>query len=118
MRRGGSPSHNAGGGSITEKLGPQAHQGHMAAIKTTNKTRLQPRIQCLAILSILSRPPRGYPSAFFETLAGTHMHRSALIFHPVTRVREEVFMGLGRTGLFWLLGVPIPIIILLLLFWR
>jgi hypothetical protein len=39
MRRGGSPSHNAGGGSITEKLGPQAHQGHMAAIKSTNKTR-------------------------------------------------------------------------------
>jgi len=27
-------------------------------------------------------------------------------------------MGLGRGALLWLLGVPLPIIILLALFWR
>jgi hypothetical protein len=30
----------------------------------------------------------------------------------------ELPMGLGKGALFWLLGVPIPIIILLMLFWR
>jgi len=30
----------------------------------------------------------------------------------------EADMGFGRMGLFWLLGVPIPIIILLALFWH
>jgi hypothetical protein len=32
--------------------------------------------------------------------------------------RTEVDMGFGRGILFWLLGVPIPIIILLALFWH
>jgi hypothetical protein len=31
--------------------------------------------------------------------------------------REEA-MGFGRGALLWLLGVPLPIIILLALFWR
>jgi hypothetical protein len=39
------------------------------------------------------------------------------IYKPRNK-RQEVAMGLGRAGLFWLLGVPIPIIILLMLFWR
>jgi hypothetical protein len=30
----------------------------------------------------------------------------------------EATMGLGKGALLWLLGVPIPIIILLMLFWR
>jgi hypothetical protein len=30
----------------------------------------------------------------------------------------EVDMGFGRGVLFWLLGIPIPIIILLALFWH
>jgi hypothetical protein len=30
----------------------------------------------------------------------------------------EVTMGFGRGALLWLLGVPLPIIILLALFWR
>ena len=30
----------------------------------------------------------------------------------------EVGMGFGKGVLFWLLGVPIPIIILLALFWH
>jgi len=30
----------------------------------------------------------------------------------------EADMGFGRGALFWLLGVPIPIIILLALFWH
>jgi hypothetical protein len=32
--------------------------------------------------------------------------------------RMEVDMGFGRGVLFWLLGIPIPIIILLALFWH
>jgi hypothetical protein len=31
---------------------------------------------------------------------------------------EECIMGFGRGALLWLLGVPLPIIILLALFWR
>ena len=34
------------------------------------------------------------------------------------RISEERIMGFGRGILLWLLGVPIPIIILLALFWR
>lgn len=30
----------------------------------------------------------------------------------------EAIMGFGRGALLWLLGVPLPIIILLALFWR
>jgi len=32
--------------------------------------------------------------------------------------RKEATMGFGRGILLWLLGVPLPIIILLALFWR
>jgi hypothetical protein len=32
--------------------------------------------------------------------------------------KEEVAMGFGRGLLLWLLGIPIPIIILLALFWH
>jgi hypothetical protein len=35
-----------------------------------------------------------------------------------TMQQAEVDMGFGRGVLFWLLGVPIPIIILLALFWH
>jgi len=31
---------------------------------------------------------------------------------------EEVAMGFGRGALLWLIGVPLPIILLLALFWR
>ena len=33
-------------------------------------------------------------------------------------VTEEALMGFGRGALLWLLGVPLPIIILLALFWH
>jgi hypothetical protein len=36
-----------------------------------------------------------------------HVHRT-----------EERTMGFGRGALLWLLGIPLPIIILLALFWR
>jgi hypothetical protein len=35
-----------------------------------------------------------------------------------TRWAKEVAMGFGRGILLWLLGVPLPIIILLALFWH
>lgn len=31
---------------------------------------------------------------------------------------QEDIMGFGRGALLWLLGIPLPIIILLALFWR
>jgi hypothetical protein len=36
---------------------------------------------------------------------------------PHTPLQENV-MGVGRGALLWLLGIPLPIIILLALFWR
>jgi hypothetical protein len=38
-------------------------------------------------------------------------------FKPDTNI-TEVTMGFGRGALLWLLGVPIPIILLLALFWH
>jgi hypothetical protein len=40
--------------------------------------------------------------------------------HPVFRGchLEEDIMGFGRGALLWLLGVPLPIILLLALFWH
>jgi hypothetical protein len=41
------------------------------------------------------------------------------VFVQLTSVQcKEAAMGLGKGALLWLVGVPIPIIILLLLFWR
>jgi hypothetical protein len=45
---------------------------------------------------------------------------------PASRIRvvggshkpEEEAMGFGRGALLWLLGIPLPIILLLALFWR
>jgi hypothetical protein len=34
------------------------------------------------------------------------------------RAREDNVMGFGRGILFWLLGIPLPIIILLAIFWH
>jgi hypothetical protein len=42
----------------------------------------------------------------------------SLMSGVVPQKRKESVMGLGKGALLWLLGVPIPIIILLILFWR
>ncbi len=34
------------------------------------------------------------------------------------KLAKEMTMGFGRGALLWLLGIPLPIIILLALFWR
>ena len=36
----------------------------------------------------------------------------------LTDLNKESVMGFGRGALLWLIGVPLPIIILLALFWR
>ena len=45
--------------------------------------------------------------------------------HPARTARsvgtssiQETIMGFGRGALLWLLGIPLPIILLLALFWR
>jgi hypothetical protein len=46
-------------------------------------------------------------------LHGVHSHTSSHATH-----REEKTMGFGKGALLWLLGIPLPIILLLALFWR
>ena len=36
----------------------------------------------------------------------------------LSTMEEDDIMGLGKGALLWLLGIPLPIIILLALFWR
>jgi hypothetical protein len=43
--------------------------------------------------------------------------RSVAVF-PAQSFRQEDDMGLGRGALLWLLGVPLPIILLLAFFWH
>lgn len=45
-----------------------------------------------------------------------HAHRAALAGASFPNL--EAAMGFGRGILLWLLGIPLPIIILLALFWR
>jgi hypothetical protein len=48
-------------------------------------------------------------------VAGTPGRARAFVRrHP----KEEATMGFGRGALLWLLGIPLPIILLLALFWR
>jgi len=37
---------------------------------------------------------------------------------PIAGFTQEEIMGFGRGALLWLLGIPLPIIILLALFWH
>jgi hypothetical protein len=48
------------------------------------------------------------------------LHRQAELSRSsgVIRFLEEDIMGFGRGALLWLLGVPLPIILLLALFWH
>jgi hypothetical protein len=48
---------------------------------------------------------------------GTWNFRRARTLTPRTRTLEDI-MGFGKGALLWLLGIPLPIIILLALFWR
>jgi hypothetical protein len=43
---------------------------------------------------------------------------SRVIWFPGGNHSEEDIMGFGRGALLWLLGVPLPIILLLALFWH
>ena len=54
----------------------------------------------------------GHPTV---AIAGNPGARAAL---SGLRNEMEATMGFGRGALLWLLGVPLPIIILLALFWR
>jgi hypothetical protein len=44
--------------------------------------------------------------------------RSPLHALARTTLKEEAAMGFGKGALLWLLGIPIPVIILLALFWH
>jgi hypothetical protein len=47
-----------------------------------------------------------------------HHHPGAAVASLVTPIEEISVMGLGRGMLLWLLGIPLPIVLLLALFWR
>jgi hypothetical protein len=81
-------------------------------------------------------PPKSSAPFQHEELSGTNDLHFHLLFRPsdatstrppepvptlrvicVTQIMEA-HMGFGRGALLWLLGIPLPIIILLALFWR
>lgn len=68
----------------------------------TCKAQIQPRLQ---------GPACGTFSVFERYLARAD-HRG------LVSERQELNMGFGRGALFWLLGIPLPIIILLAIFWH
>jgi hypothetical protein len=51
-------------------------------------------------------------------LWGTARRRRRFVAEVDSNLEEEDAMGLGRGALLWLLGIPLPIIILLALFWH
>jgi hypothetical protein len=58
----------------------------------------------------------GIPEVFVACAPGTKARKATLCWHLGTRRRFT--MGFGRGALLWILGVPLPIIILLALFWH
>jgi len=61
---------------------------------------------------MMTRFPAGCP--FLQELS-----KPMLVLSPEGKHKYwEVIMGFGRGALLWLLGVPLPIIILLALFWH
>jgi hypothetical protein len=66
------------------------------------------------------RPPAFVPSALERKDAGGDGSMGTLVLvmrHPAVNMEEDI-MGFGRGALLWLLGVPLPVIILLALFWH
>jgi hypothetical protein len=63
-----------------------------------------------------------WPKSHCRTVGGRNDRgESALGWHEhETRqsTLREIIMGFGRGALLWLLGVPLPIILLLALFWH
>jgi hypothetical protein len=47
-----------------------------------------------------------------------HLRASSVIRFPARSHSEEDIMDFGKGALLWLLGVPLPIILLLALFWH
>jgi hypothetical protein len=50
--------------------------------------------------------------------AATIAFQATLARHQGVDTQRRLPMGMGRGILLWLLGIPLPIIILLALFWR
>ena len=50
-----------------------------------------------------------------EDLAET---RGDILRYACLSIKKECDMGFGKGALLWLLGIPLPIILLLALFWR
>ena len=50
-----------------------------------------------------------------EDLAET---RGDILRYAGLSIKKECVMGFGKGALLWLLGIPLPIILLLALFWR
>jgi len=76
-----------------------------------------------AALDLSSRVSSTYASracvhfwtVFFEFIE-TELRIAHIVFS--SREHEEEAMGFGRGALLWLLGIPLPIILLLALFWH
>jgi len=54
---------------------------------------------------------RGVMRESKELISGSRVERA-------TKHQRRTFMGFGKGALLWLIGIPLPIILLLALFWR
>jgi hypothetical protein len=57
-------------------------------------------------------------AVFHASLLRNQAPRRRLFRHGDPNSKEDDVMGFGRGLLLWLLGIPLPIIILLAIFWR
>jgi hypothetical protein len=87
-------------------------------IKRSTTAALSERGYILARLAPRARPALGQARSRcrpqIHGFFGNRYAATALLFIN----KQEVQMGLGRGALLWLLGIPLPIIILLALFWH
>jgi hypothetical protein len=79
------------------------------------------RVRCLLagrliLLLNITKPKTGTRSARDATSPAVGTNNSPKSYKP--NKPEEINMGLGKGLLLWLLGIPLPIIILLVLFWH
>jgi len=75
-------------------------------------------LKCGAFTFVPPRP-RGFAARIFVCSTRAEQWNLQEDYRLVSRSIEwEAIMGFGRGALLWLLGVPLPIIILLALFWH
>jgi hypothetical protein len=86
----------------------------MRLCSASPKSRKTRRTCTGALSGPLPRRYNFFAARFFRHGTTRHLQRS----YGDTPLNWEHVMGFGKGALLWLLGIPLPIIILLALFWR